>query len=159
MPSKNPSPVYLNSLGKPGWGGSNSQNNTCKTCYEIYTDTTLGLPRVCRGTSASRLASVPEHLFQKTALPQSSWRSLSCLSTPLNRSCPAVRSHRPRSSAARLLFESVPPSTSAIIGQLSSNGINDMFAVTRVGWKPLAEHSCETFLPQTVIFGRDTGYK
>ena len=162
--SEKPSPIYLNSLGKPGWDGSNSQSKTCKTCYEIYTDTTLGGPCICRGTSASRLASMPECLFQKMALLQTSWRSLRrCLPTSRHCYCPSVRSYRPCSSAARLLLESIPWSTSVIIGQLSSNGINDMFALTWLSLMEAAYRALMWNIPptdrQTVIFGRDMGYK
>lgn len=137
MASEKPSPIYLISLGKPAWDGSNSQNKTCKTCYEIYTDITLGGPCICRGTSASRLASMPQRLFQKMAFLQTRWSSLRhCFPTSQHCYCPSVRSYRPSSSADRLLLESIPWSTSVIIGQLSSNGINDMFALT---WLSLME--------------------
>lgn len=109
MASENPSPICLNSLGKPGRGGSNSQNKTCKTCYESYTDTTLGESCACRIISASRLASMPECLFQKMSLLQTSWRSLVCC-PPTSRHCycASVRSYRPCSSGDRLLLESIP---------------------------------------------------
>lgn len=147
MASEKPSPIYLNSLGKPGWDGSKSQKKSGKTCYEIYIDTTLGGPCICRGTSASRLASMPECLFQKMALLQTSWRSLRrCLPTSRHCYCPSVRSYRPCSSADRLLLESIPWYTSVIIGQLSSNGINDTFALTwlslmEVAYRALVKHS------------------